>query len=210
MQDFILRQNGERLRARLADTKDLVERDRLQVMLSTVERELALYQAQAAGAGARPWPIGARAQLEADRAQLVAKFRARFETWPQIAYLIDPAPGLCFVAVNAAFEEATGLPRGEIEGQPLFSLFPDNPDDPNADGAWLIYASMRKVAETGQPDYMAPMRYDVRDAQGVFAERYWRHANTAVFNADGRLVFLQHLVDEVTEEVMRSRSSSAA
>jgi PAS domain-containing protein len=208
VQQFILQQNAERFRARLAEAKDPGECDRLRVMLSTVERELALYEAQAQGAGRRRWPIGAEAQHQADRARLIAEFRARFEAWPKIAYLIDPAPGLIFVAVNAALEQATSLSRGQIEGQPLFALFPDNPDDANADGTWQIYASMRKVAETGQPDHVAPVRYDVRDAQGVFVERYWRHANAPLFNADGRLVFLQHLVDEVTEEVL-SRKRSA-
>lgn len=209
MQDFILRQNAERLRGRLAQAADPRDRDRLRIMLSTVERELALYEAQAAGAGARPWPIGGEAQHGADRERLVAEFRAGYEAWPQIAYLIDPAPGLIFAAVNAAFEAATSLPRERIEGQPLFTLFPDNPDEANADGTWLIYASMRRVAETGQPDHMAPMRYDVRDADGAFVERYWRHTNTRLFNADGRLVFLHHLVDEVTQEALSGRSSAA-
>ncbi|HEY3948997.1 PAS domain-containing protein [Phenylobacterium sp.] len=209
MQNFILRQNAERYRARLAGASDPGERDRLRVMLSTVERELALLEAQNAGAGAPPWPIGGRARMEAAQARLIAEFRRRFEDAPQIAYLIDPAPGLCFVAVNAALEAATGLSRQAMEGQPLFALFPDNPDEANADGTWLIYASMRKVAETQQPDPMPVMRYDVRDAEGVFAERYWRHLNSPVFDETGRLVFLQHLVDEVTEEVMSGRMSAA-
>ncbi|HLZ75017.1 PAS domain-containing protein [Phenylobacterium sp.] len=209
MQRFVLQQNAERYRARLAEAKDPGERDRLTVMLSTVERELALYAAEAEGVGARPWPIGAQAQLAADRARLTGEFRAKFEDWPQVAYLIDPAPGLSFVAVNTAFEQATSLSRHQIEGQPLFTLFPDNPNDATADGTWQIYASMRRVAETGQPDHMAPMRYDVRDADGAFVKRYWRHANTALFNAAGRLIFLQHLVDEVTEQVIQARSSAA-
>lgn len=207
MQTFILQQNAERLRVRLADTPDSDQQERLQVMLSTVERELALLEAQETGAGAPPWPIGGRERLAANRTRLIADFRQRLERSSQVAYLIDPGPGLCFAAVNAAFERATGLPRDQVEGCPLFTLFPDNPDDAKADGTWLMYASMRKVAETGRADPMPVVRYDVRDAGGVFVERYWRHLNTPVFDEDGRLIFLQHLADEVTEDVLSGRIS---
>ncbi len=209
MQGFILQQNAERLRARLDDTRDTEDRDRLRTMLSTVERELALFEARQTGAGAPPWPIGARERLEARRVRLIADFRQRFEHSPHVAYLIDPAPGLLFAAVNAAFEQAAGLSRAQVEGQPLFTLFPENPDEKNADGTWLIYASMRKVAETGRPDPMPVVRYDVRNAEGVYVERYWRHLNAPVFDEDGRLLFLQHVADEVTEEVLSGRISAA-
>jgi PAS domain-containing protein len=209
MQIFILQQNAARFRARLSEARDEDERGRLQAMLSTVERELALLDAQRSGAGAPPWPIGGREGLEASRARLTADFRQRFEHAPQVAYLIDPGPGLCFVAVNAAFEQATDLMRSQIEGEPLFSLFPDNPDEANADGTWLTYASMRKVAETGRPDPMPVMRYDVRNAEGVFVERYWRQVNSPLFNEDGRLIFLLHQVDEVTEAVLKGAISAA-
>lgn len=209
MQTFILRQNAERFRARLKQAVDAGEREQLRVMLSAVERELALVQAQEAGAGAPPWPIGATESLEAARARLIADFRARFEGAAQLAYLIDPGPGLRFAAVNAAFEQATGLTRDQVEGEPLFVLFPDNPDEANAEGVWLAYASMRKVAETGRPDAMPVMRYDVRNAEGDYVERHWRQENAPVFNEDRRLVFLLHVVEEVTDEVTKGRDEAA-
>jgi len=203
VQRFVLLENIKLLTKRLALVTTDEDRQRVRTILTAMERELTLLDSAETGALS-----GGGVDDAAIQAELIARFRATFEDWPQIAYLIDPAPGLHFVAVNAAFEEATGLTRDRIEGQPLFSLFPDNPDDPSAHGAWMIFASMRKVAETGQADHMAPFRYDVRDAEGVFVERYWRHANTPVFDADGRLVFLQHLADEVTEEILNARRSA--
>lgn len=208
MQDFILRQNAERFRARLSETRGEDERAKLQVMLATVERELALLEAYESGARPR-WPVGDAATLEASRARLIADFRREFEDCAQVAYLIDPGPGLRFVTVNAAFGLATGLPREQVEGQPLFLLFPDNPEEANANGAWQVFASMRRVAETGQPDAMPVMRYDVRNAEGVYQERHWRQLNRPLFSADGRLVLLLHTVDEVTDEVLSGRAPAA-
>jgi PAS domain S-box-containing protein len=209
VQRFILQQNIDRFRARMAGSVDEGDRRRVQAMLATVERELALLEAAEAGARAPPWPIGAKESLAASQAGFVADFNRELAVSQQVAYLIDPAPGLNFVEVNAAFEAATGLLRDEVVGRPLFMMFPDNPDQTNADGVSNIYASLRKVADTGRPHSMAVLRYDVRNAEGVFVERYWRPVNSPLHNEDGRLIYLLHIVDEVTDEILKARASAA-
>ncbi|THD67144.1 PAS domain-containing protein [Phenylobacterium sp.] len=209
MQRFILQQNIDRFRARMAGSVDEGDRRRVQAMLATVERELALLEATEAGAGAPPWPIGARESLASSQAGFVANFRREFGASPRVAYLIDPAPGLNFVDVNAAFEAATGLLRDEVVGRPLFMMFPENPGDETAGGVSHIYASLRRVAETGRPHAMPVLRYDVRDAHGLFVERHWRLVNTPLHNEDGRLIYLLHIVDEVTDEILKARPSAA-
>ena len=208
MQRFILQQNVDRFRSRLAQASDEGDRRRLQAMLSTTERELALLEASEAGAGAPPWPIGAKEALAAVQARLRADFQADFGASAHIAYMLDPAAGLNFAEVNAAFQASTGMSREQVVGQPLFVLFPDNPDDSNADGVSQFYASLRAAAETGQPNAMPVQRYDVRDAAGVFVERYWQATNTPL-HQDGRLIYLLHVVDEVTAEVLKARASAA-
>ena len=210
MQVFILKQNAERFRARLAETTDPERHEQLRAMLAAVERELALVAAERGGAGAPPWPIGAEAWMSASRERLIAAFRKQHQDAPQLAYLIDPGPGLRFVAVNAAFERALDLREAAVVGQPLFTLFPDNPQDAHADGAWLLYVSMRQVAETLQPHAMPPVRYDVRDATGAFVERHWQIVNGPVFDADGRLVLLQLLAEERPRQAPGAETLSAA
>ena len=208
MQRFILQQNVDRFRSRLAQASDEGDRRRLQTMLATTERELALLEASEAGAGAPPWPIGARESLAASQAKLLADFQAELGASEHVAYLLDPAPGLNFVDVNAAFEASTGMSREQVVGRALFLLFPENPDETNADGVSQFYASLRTAAETGQPHAMPIQRYDVRDGAGVFVERYWRATNTPL-HKDGRLIYLLHVVDEVTGEVLKARASAA-
>jgi PAS domain S-box-containing protein len=208
VQRFILQQNVDRFRSRLERASDEGDRRQLQTMLAAAERELALLEASETGAGAPPWPIGAKESLAASQAKLLADFQDQFGGSEQVAYLLDPAAGLHFVEVNPAFEASTGMSREQVVGRPLFQLFPENPAETNADGVSQFYASLRTAAETGQPHAMPIMRYDVRDAAGVFVERHWQATNTPL-HTDRRLIYLLHVVDEVTAEVLKDRASAA-
>jgi hypothetical protein len=39
----------------------------------------------------------------------------------------------------------------------------------------------------------------VRDAQGNFVQRYWRPRNTPIYDENGKLLFLLHEADDVTD-----------
>lgn len=205
MQRFILEQNIERFRSRLADARDEADRARLSMMLAAAQRELALLQTAVNGVRERPGQL-ARPDGDARKA-VIQQFQAEIAPQPKPSILIDPEPGLSIVEVNAPYEAVSGLAREQMIGQPLFLLFPDNPDDPTADGVSHLYASLRRAAETGRPDAMPTQRYDVRGPDGAYVERYWRPLNTPLSDMYGRLVYLLHQVEEVTDEVLRGRGS---
>ena len=50
----------------------------------------------------------------------------------------------------------------------MFDVFPDNPDDPAANGVRNLRASLERVRETCAPDRMPIQRYDIRrpEAEG--------------------------------------------
>ena len=205
MQRFVLQQNIERFRARLAGAPDEGDRKWLRRMLATAERELALLNAGQTGVRPR---VGPGAVLPSDpesRQALLEAFRRDYGGSPKPAALIDPEPGLLIVEANPTYEQAVNLRRERMAGQPLFLLFPDNPDDPEAHGVSHLYDSLRAVAETGRPHAMADQRYDIRDGDGRFVERYWRLLNSPMTDAFGRLVFLLHVAEEVTEDVLKAR-----
>ncbi|MBS0410534.1 MAG: PAS domain-containing protein [Proteobacteria bacterium] len=158
---------------------------------------MALLDAARAGA-LPPWRKSPPRDLEAAQAKAVAWFDEAHATSPNPAALIDPSPGLALVAVNGAFEQAASLSRDRIVGRPLFDLFPDNPNDPSADGVHNLYASLRMVADTGRAHQMALQRYDTQDASGVWNARYWRPVNTPLNDDDGALILLLHVVEEAT------------
>jgi PAS fold len=77
------------------------------------------------------------------------------------------------VDINDAYAAATFIVREDVVGKSLFDVFPDNPADSLADGVSNLHASLKTVTQTGQPHAMAIQRYDIRDPEGHFVERYW-------------------------------------
>ena len=207
MQRFILQENIKLLSGRLAGAASADETRRLRTILTSVERELALLDASQEGV----WTPAARAQradTEKAKAGLIAWFRREYALSPKLAALIDPAPGLVFVEANETYSQAAGLSHEQIVGQSLFARFPQNPDDPAADGLHNFYMSLRKVAETGRADAMDLLRYDSPDPDGGYRERWWRPTTSPLTDESGLLVLLLQEVEEVTEEVLRLAQSA--
>src|SRR6201986_1453841 len=90
-------------------------------------------------------------------------FRAVFEQSPALQLLLDPF--FVIVAVSDAYAAATMTKREEIVGKHLFEVFPDNPDDDNADGVLNLRSSLLQVMRTRAAHEMAVQRYDIRTHQ---------------------------------------------
>lgn len=132
-------------------------------------------------------------------ADLSADFRALFEASPMPFLVLSP--DLQIVAVNDAYLHATLTERSAIVGQPMFEVFPDNPDEPGADGVRNLRASLLRVLATGRPDTMPTQRYDIRrpaSEGGGFEVRWWNPLNTPVLASDGSVAAIIHRVVDVT------------
>ncbi|MEU3776882.1 SpoIIE family protein phosphatase [Streptomyces sp. NPDC032472] len=129
----------------------------------------------------------------------VIDYQTVFQALPAGIALLTP--DLVYADANEAFLTLAGRTRGQIIGHYLFDVFPDNPNDPSATGMRNLYASLRRVATTGERDTMALQRYDVEDLDrpGVWQERYWSPVNVPVLAPDGTVALLLHRVEEVTE-----------
>ena len=202
MRQFILQQNIARFRNGLAEAPDEARRRQIQRLLTEAEGELALYEATQTGVGSHALLGANPTKVAESRGRMIDWFRREFAEGGRSAALIDPDPGLVFVEVTPPYEHLTGLTRDQLVGQQLFQLFPDNPDDPAANGVSVFYASLRTVARTGQPDALQVLRYDVRGDNGRFAERYWHTTSSPLRDDEGRLIFLLLVVEEVTGEVL--------
>lgn len=114
------------------------------------------------------------------------------------------SPGFHIDAVNEAYLQATMTTRQGILGRPLFEVFPDNPEVPFLDGTRNLRASLERVIQSRVPDTMAVQRYDIRrpeSAGGGFEERYWSPLNVPVFDEHGKVAWIVHRVEDVTELV---------
>ncbi len=130
-------------------------------------------------------------------------FRIFFESTPSLCLVLKT--DLTIVAATDAYLKATKTLREEIVGRGLFEVFPDNPDDPHADGVANLNASLQRVMASGQPDAMPIQKYDVRrpaEEGGGFVARYWSPLNNPIPDGRGGVAYLLHKVEDVTETVM--------
>ena len=127
-------------------------------------------------------------------------YRAIVEGLPGLFLILNPE--LIIICVSDAYARATMTRRETMLGKHLFEVFPDNPDDPAADGVHNLRASLQRVLKSATPDTMAVQKYDVRkpeDEGGAFEERYWTPTNAPVLDANGKIRYIIHKAEDVTE-----------
>jgi PAS domain S-box-containing protein len=126
-----------------------------------------------------------------------------FESLPGLYLVLFP--DFTIAAVTDSYLEATMTERNKILGRDIFNVFPDNPDDPSADGESNLRASLNLVLQRRTPHFMAIQKYDIRRPDGSFEERYWSPKNIPVLD-DGQVVCIIHCVEDVTEFVLARES----
>ena len=131
-------------------------------------------------------------------------FRKLFESLPNLYLLLSPE--LIITGGTNSYFTATLTERKEVVGKHLFEVFPDNPDDPSADGVSNLSASLNIVLTQKVPHKMAVQKYDIRRADGTFEERYWSPVNSPVLDENSNVQVIVHHVEDVTE-LMRARKS---
>jgi PAS domain S-box-containing protein len=115
------------------------------------------------------------------------------------------SPGFTIVAVSDAHLESTGARREQILGRHIFDAFPDNPDQPGADGVSKIRTSIMRVLQSKLPDVMPIQRYDVPingEPDSGFTVRYWKPMHTPVLNNEGDVAYVIQYVENVTQQVI--------
>jgi PAS domain-containing protein len=208
MQRFICEQNVAHFQKLLDESADPALRRTLEALLKSAKRDLALLESTQFGAAGSPLAAARRRQGDTEGTR--RKFQHEFEASTHPYMLLDPAPGLLIVDINDAYAQATFIKREDVVGRSLFEIFPDNPDDALADGVSNLYASLRTVVKTGHAHAMAIQRYDIRDADGQFVERYWRPVNSPIHDTDGVLIYLLHHVEDVTADVLSQAAQAKA
>ncbi len=110
------------------------------------------------------------------------------------------SPRFTIAAASDEYLKATMTRREDIAGRGVFEVFPDNPDDPAAQGAHHVRASLQRVIATGKIDRMPVQKYDIRSPgeQERFEVRHWSPTNSPVFDSNGKISYIMHRVEDVT------------
>jgi diguanylate cyclase (GGDEF)-like protein/PAS domain S-box-containing protein len=131
-------------------------------------------------------------------------FRAIFEGAPANFVVLDRA--FTIVAVSDAYLQVTGRRREDLVGRDVFDAFPDNPDDPRADGGPNLRRSLQRVLQRRRRDAMPLQRHDMRDpATGQFRERYWEPVNVPILDEEGEVAYVVQRTEDVTDALLGAR-----
>lgn len=140
-------------------------------------------------------------------------FQPVFRASPNPYLLLAPDdPVFTVLDASDAYLRATDRKREALVGRGLFEAFPDNPDDPLADGVQNLHASLQRVLASGAPDRMAVQKYGIPRPErcgGGFEERYWSPINTPVL-VGGKIAMIIHHAEDVTAAIREQHSSREA
>jgi signal transduction histidine kinase len=138
-------------------------------------------------------------------------FTSIFQALPgNYIILLPDAPRFTILAFNDARAEQTFTRRHHI-GKGIFEAFPDNPDDPKANGVAMLTASLQTVLREKKPHQMAIQKYDIPTADGKgFEERYWLPRNIPVLNDKDEIRYIIHHVQDLTDQVRAEQRMDAA
>jgi PAS domain-containing protein len=126
-------------------------------------------------------------------------YRQVFNLMPGMCLVLDPS--FRILAQNSEHAKATLSVARDVIGRGLFEVFPDNPNDSNADGVSDVRRSLLQVLKTRAPHIMPLIRYDVRPELGPFEERYWQITNIPILGEDGYVRWILNRAEDVTELV---------
>ncbi len=108
-----------------------------------------------------------------------------------------------YVRANAAYLKVVGRSWEELEGKFLFDMFP-NPDE----GGKRLRESFDRVLNTGEPDVLAFLPYDIPNAAGELELRYWSTTHVPVKDEAGVVVYIMQNTIDVTEIVHMREAAS--
>ncbi|MFL9813803.1 response regulator [Stutzerimonas sp. VN223-3] len=137
-------------------------------------------------------------------------FKAIFEALPVLHLVLSANPDFIILAASDAHLLAINKRRENCVGRSIFDVFGKNPDEPDEFGSCALRASLDRVLQTGMPDRMAIIKYDVPSPalEGQnYEARYWSPTNLPVFDKKGKMYCIVHKTEDVTEQLLSREES---
>ena len=127
---------------------------------------------------------------------------------PYIVFAADD-PKFTIIEENEAHAKVAMVDRDRTIGRPVLEAFPDTSDQYKKEGKSELIESIRKVIKTKQSDTMPSLKYDIKDAEGAFAEKHWNVTHHPLFGVDGNVAAVYQETRDITEEVKSGKKGNA-
>jgi signal transduction histidine kinase len=132
-------------------------------------------------------------------------FRLIFESIPGPTLVLLPDdPTFTIVAVSDIYLENTATTRERLLGRGLFEVLPDLQRDSNATAVGELRTSLRRVLLNRTRDSVPIQKYQIPRPEsegGGFEERYWSPINSPAIALSGKIEYIIHRAEDVTEYV---------
>ena len=147
--------------------------------------------------------------------QPAGDFRALFEAAPDLLVVLDTSDEYRIVAASDAYLQSIMAGRDAIIGCPVFTVFPDDPDNPGTASHQTLRATLGRARQSGQAETLPVYQYDLRRSEaqgGGTEERHWRTSVTPVFTDPARRgkekpAYLLIHTEDVTTLVLSNRAA---
>lgn len=133
-------------------------------------------------------------------------FRQLFHALPDPYVLVDRA--LCIQAMNPAYLAICGFSLESSLGRPLLDVAMEHAAPAGQQDVARVYDSLCRVRDTGQPDHVALLRFDLDPASGHAGDsgqRHWELWSYPLCDAQGQVEGVLHRVLDCTQTVLQER-----
>lgn len=125
-------------------------------------------------------------------ANVAIDFKTLFDAAPMPLMVLTRA--LAIVEVNDLYTQVVGLPREDLVGRDLFELFPGD----GMASQDTLRRSLKRVFETGEPDFLPMLHYPVGHEGGTPIERFWSCSHVPLRDETGDIAFVLQQTQDVT------------
>ncbi|MGE4407354.1 ATP-binding protein [Pseudomonas sp.] len=135
-----------------------------------------------------------------ERIIVTRDLQAIIDALPGIYLVVTADEAYTMVAVSEERLRVTMTRRDEVIGKRLFEVYTDDPSNPDAQGVAALRTSLEQVIASGRTQRMSNVRYSLqRPDEDGFAEHCWDVINAPVFGPDGKVRYIIHRAEDVTQ-----------
>lgn len=110
-------------------------------------------------------------------------------------------PDMTIIEGTCAFAKAMHIQPNHFRGQFLWDALPYGEKEEALSTIKALKNSLGLTLKNKIPHSIYLQRIDIKNAEGIFKEKYWNLTNTPVLDKENRVIYIMHKVEDVTDFV---------